>query len=220
MPPIGGFASPATGSPGVIPHKDLVFDVPERVHKLQGRGVEVPCSLFTLREYEKLVPGFSKLSKSQQAELSYRLPVERRLDDVLDYIEQVSAGVAPLNLPALHRALGEARDLASERTDGLTRLATIKDGRGEDNESEQSHLSAMDTKQRRRQAAAERSPLHQNVYEHDAVALQAAVDRKTQQLLATPHAYQQIRSRYGAAAAQQAFKWGPTDGAASGGGSG
>ena len=219
--PAGPVTPPVAASPygrDPIPHQDLAWYNPERVNKLQSKGLIVKTDLFSAEEVEKLAQGTRHLSKGQQAEFAYQLACDKRLDDVLAYVEAVSRGSAQLDLPRLHSVLGEIRDLGGERTDGLSRLGVIKDKQGEESETEASQLAAMDKDQNRRTHLAASSPLHTNKYQRAAVELQDAVDKKAQSLLAASHAYAQVKARYGAVVAQRAFAWAGTGAGGAGGG--
>eukprot|EP01050_Picozoa_sp_SAG11_P031940 SAG11_NODE_10144_length_851_cov_56.453457_1_plen_215_part_10 len=78
-----GFGTPPRLGRDPIPHLDLAWATPGRIARQQERGLTVPTNLLSVDEKEKLVPGYSLLSKGQQAELAYRLACDKRLDDVL-----------------------------------------------------------------------------------------------------------------------------------------
>ena len=207
------------GQQDPIPHQDLAYNTPGRIVRQQGLGIRVQTDLWTLAEYENKIAGFSLLGPASQSELAYAVVADKRLDDVLLYIEGVSRGEAALDIHRLHGGLSEIRDLSGERTDGVVRLGTIKAKLGEEHETDKSQLAAMSLKQRQRMLSAGRNPQYLNRYEQDAVKLQTAVDKRVETLIAAPHAYAQIKSRYGAAAAQKAMGW-AIPGTPSGGGGG
>eukprot|EP01052_Picozoa_sp_SAG31_P042828 SAG31_NODE_6928_length_1846_cov_65.911276_1_plen_302_part_00 len=78
--PAGGLADP-------IPHQDLRYPLPERLARRQAQGFVLPVELWQDDEYERVVPGFSKLSPGHQSEVAYGLVSLKRVDDVLGYIE-------------------------------------------------------------------------------------------------------------------------------------
>ena len=74
-------------------------------------------------------------------------------------------------------------------------------------ETSEAQLVAMSAKQRKRQSSLPPDPRFANIYQQEAAQLHDAVAKKVQSLIAAPHAYAQVRSQYGAAAANKAFGW-------------
>ena len=200
--PVGGLADP-------IPHQDLRYPLPERLARRQAQGFVLPVELWQDDEYERVVPGFSKLSPGHQSEVAYGLVSLKRVDDVLQYIEAASRGETGLDIRRLHSVLGDVASVAGERLDGVVHLAAIKAKHStvHPEETSEAQLAAMSEKQRKRQAAIPPDARFVNVYQREAQQLHEAVEKKVQTLIAAPHAYARVRSQYGAAAANRALGW-------------
>eukprot|EP01052_Picozoa_sp_SAG31_P007865 SAG31_NODE_383_length_16451_cov_8.412977_7_plen_360_part_00 len=212
---VAGFGNPGLaqqlplGLADVVPHLDLKYPTPKRLARRQAQGFVVPTDLWADDEYARIVPGYDKLSPGHQAELSYSLVVHKRLDDVQQYIEAVSRNEVAFDLRRLHGVLGEIQRLGGERVDGVVHLAAIKAKHSsvQLEETAEAQLAAMSAKQRKRQSALPADARYANVYQKEAAQLHEAVEKKVQTLIAAPHAYAQVRSQYGAAAANKAFGW-------------